>query len=147
MIGRVPGPRTSESEKRLGARATTIRTILPIAIGFVAAVSLIAAGHAASRYFARHPPTRSQRSAFFAAWSALWAGCSILVWAVGEGTPAQRGMALSGAAVISAVAAWAAVGTACEWRGFREENGGLDDGDSPEEHRLWDSELDPPSER
>ena len=92
-------------------------------------------------------PTRSQRSAFFAALSALGAGCSVLVWAVGEGTLAQRGLAISGTALISAMTARALV-TACEWRGFREEeNEELDEDESPEEHRLWDPEIDPRPKR
>ena len=144
MAGRGQG----DPEKILGARATTIRTILPVAIGLLVAGSLIWAGNAASRHFARHPPTRSQRSAFFAALSALGAGCSVLVWAVGEGTLAQRGLAISGTALISAMTAWGALGTACEWRGFREEeNEELDEDESPEEHRLWDPEIDPPPKR
>jgi hypothetical protein len=71
----------------------------------------------------------------------------VLVWAVGEGSPAQRALAISGGALMSVMTAWGALGTACEWRGFREENGDLDEDESPEEHLLWDREVDPPPER
>jgi hypothetical protein len=67
---------------------------------------------------------------------------------VGEGTLAQRGLAISGTALISAVTAWGALGTVCEWRGFREEEDEeLDEDESPEEHRLWDPEIDPRPKR
>jgi hypothetical protein len=74
---------------------------------------LIAGLELGERYFHSHPLSRRQLSVLFAAWSVLCAVWTIPLWG--------RWWVFVATLLVSALFAWASVGTALEWPGFRPE--------------------------
>lgn len=115
--------------------ATAIRTLLPIAIGLCVAGAIIGVLSAGARYIQRYPLSRRQLSSDFALMSAL-SGAWCALFGVRAASRWQA-FALIGMVALSATFAWAAIGTAEEWPGFRQDT----DRDVIEEG-VHDDELD-----
>src|SRR5207302_1599971 len=106
----MPGQGKGDPGNRVGARASRIQTIIPVAIGLFMAILLITGINVAQRYCHRHPIKRWQLSALFTIWSLICAGWSVLPWVVGDVTPARRRLVSLMMVLQSALFAWAALG-------------------------------------
>ncbi len=90
---------------------------------------LIAVLNAGERYFQRHPLSRRQLSVIFVIMSLVTSAWCVAFWG--------RGLTFFAMVLLSVMFAWAALGTAYEWSGFRPEP----DPDEIEDG-LYDDELD-----
>jgi hypothetical protein len=87
--------------------------IAAVVIGLGIGIALYVGFELGDRYFQRHPLSRRQYSVFFAVASTLCALWSIALWGIW--------WVFFGMLAISACLAWASIGTALEWPGFRPE--------------------------
>jgi hypothetical protein len=90
-----------------------VEAIVPVTIGVVSALVLIAVVHFGERYFDRHPLTHKQYSLLFAAFAALFFAGAIACWG--------SWWAFAASLLVSGVNAWGALGKWFEWPGFRPE--------------------------
>ena len=114
-----------------------MRAVLSVIIGLCGATALIAGLSVGERYFQLHPLGRRKLSAVFALMSAV---CGAWCVFFGPQVASQRQtFAIVGMVALTAMFAWAALGAACEWPGFRPE---LEPDPDEIEDSLYDHELD-----